>query len=453
MKPVWTPPPGIATVLCAVLPLLAVLAGLAAPARPVSAQEVAVGDRPSVFLDCAARNCNQTYFRTELPWINWARQPQDADVHLIMTSQTTGAGGSEYRLDYIGTGDSEYEHQLRFQASPTNTQRETLDGITRTIGIGVLHFATLNGFFTDAIDFLEISEMLEIESEEFDPGERLVTGEEVEDPWNFWVFRLGGNTEVNGEQTRQTTQIRGNASASRVTRTWKMSFRGNFNINRREIDLPDNGTFTDERTDWGISELVVYSLADRWSIGVEGEVRRLTRVNQRFRWEITPALEYSFFPYEEATRRAFTLFYKIGPAYREYLEVTVYGWVAETRWEESLEIEFSQRQPWGDASVGITGSHFLYNTDLYAINLDGDISFRVFRGLNLNAEGGVGWVNDQIYLAAGGATDAEALLNLRQRAQDFNYEFQVGFSFQFGSVYNNVVNNRFGGGGWGAWWR
>ena len=85
------------------------------------------------------------------------------------------------------------------------------------------------------------------------------------------------------------------------------------------------------------------------------------------------------------------------------------------------------------------------------MNLNADISFRVFRGLNLNAEGGIGWVNDQIYLARGGATDAEALLNLRQRAQDFNYEFQVGLSFQFGSVYNNVVNNRFGG-GWG-WWR
>lgn len=433
--------------------LLALLCCLAPPPEPLSAQEVVDGDRPTVFIDCAARNCNQTYFRTELPWINWARQPQDADVHMIMTSQTTGAGGSEYRLDFIGTGDSEYEHQLRFQASPTNTQRETLDGITRTIGIGVLHFATLNGFFADASDFQEISEMLEIESEEFDPAERMVTGEEVEDPWNFWVFRLGGNTEVNGEQTRQTTQIRGNASASRVTGTWKMNFRGDFNINRREIDLPDDGTFTDERTDWGVSELVVYSLADHWSIGVEGEVRRLTRVNQKFRWEITPALEYSFFPYEEATRRAFTLFYKIGPAYREYLEETVYGWLSETRWEESLEIEFSQRQPWGDASVGITGSHFLHNTDLYAINLDGDISFRVFRGLNLNAEGGVGWVNDQIYLAAGGATDAEALLNLRQRAQDFNYEFQVGFSFQFGSVYNNVVNNRFGGGGGGGWWR
>ncbi len=445
MKSVWKAPLGV-KVAC-----LAVLAGLAAPIGPLSAQEVANGDRPTVFLDCAARNCNQTYFRTELPWINWARQPQDAHVHLIMTSQGTGAGGSEYQLDFIGAVDYEYENQLLYAAPPTNTQRETLDEITHTIGIGVLHFATIHGFMDDVDTFQNVAERIGGEVEEVDFTERMVTGEEVQDPWNFWVFRLGGNTEVNGEQTRQTTQIRGNASASRVTGTWKMNFRGDFNINRREIDLPGNGTFTDERTDWGVSELIAYSLADHWSIGVEGEVRKITRFNQNFRWEVTPALEYSVFSYEEATRRSFTFFYKIGPAYREYLEETVYGWLSETRWEEALEIEFSQRQPWGNASFRVNGSHFLSNTDLYAVSLRGDLSFRVFRGLNLNAEGGVGWVNDQIYLSAQGASDAEALLNLRQRAQDFNYEVQVGFSFQFGSVYNNVVNNRFGGGR--PWWR
>lgn len=432
-------------------PLVMALIALAVPGGRLTAQEVADAQRPSVFLDCATRTCNQTYFRTELPWINWARQPQDAHVHLILTSQATGAGGAEFRLDFIGSGEYEYDNQLVYQAPPTNTQRETLDEITQAIGIGVLHFATVRGFIDDVNEFRQIAEDVEHATEEVDPTERVVTSEEVEDPWNFWVFRLGGNTEVNGEKTRQTTQIRGNASASRVTRTWKMNFRGDFNINRREIDLPADGTFTDERTDWGVSELIAYALADHWSIGVQGEMRKITRFNQNFRWEVTPALEYSVFPYEDATRRAFTFQYRIGPAYREYLQETVYGWLSETRWEEALEIEFSQRQPWGNASLRINGSHFLYDTDLYAVSLNGNLNFRVFRGLNLNSEGSVGWVNDQVYLSAQGATDAEALLNLRQRAQDFNYKIEVGFSFQFGSVYNNVVNNRFGGGGW--WWR
>jgi len=432
-----------------IVPLLA--SALLAP--PAAGQQGvgANGEWISVFLDCASRNCNQNYFRTELPWVNWVRLPDDSDVHVIMTSQATGAGGRDYRLDFIGSGSFGYERQLSYQAPPTNTDRETLDEVARTIGVGLLHFATVNGFFDDISAFQEVSTGL-LNGQGLDPGERVVAQEEVDDPWDFWVFRLGGRTELNGEQTRRTQRIDGSFSASRVTPTWKMNFRGNVNYNQREIDLADESTFTDSRTDWGFSHLIAYSLADHWSIGVQGEMRRIVRFNQAFRAEMTPALEYSFFPYEEATRRALTVFYQIGPAYRRYLEQTQFLQTAETRWEQSLEFELSQRQQWGDASISMTGSHFLHDIGLYNVRLGGDIDFRIARGVSINAEGNISWVNDQIYLSAEGATDAEALLNLQQRSQDFNYSLQLGFSFQFGSIYNNVVNNRFSGGGGGWWW-
>ncbi len=430
------------------------LALVAGPGQRVSAQQTqgVNGNRVSVFLDCAARFCDLNYFRTEMSWVNWVRIPEGADVHLIMTSQATGSGGREYQLDFIGNGDSGYEEQLAHQAAPTDTDRETLDEIAHTIAVGLLHFGTVSGFFESADDFHEIADVIDIDSGDIDPRERVVAVEEVEDPWDFWVFRLGGRTEINGEQTRQTRRMDGNFSASRVTPTWKMNFRGNINYNQREIELTDAPAFVDSRTDWGFSHLVAYSLADHWSVGVQGEMRRIVRFNQAFRAEITPALEYSFFPYEEATRRALTVFYQIGPAYRSYMEETVFGEMEETRWEQSLEFELSQRQQWGDASISMTGSHFLHDIDLYNVRLRGEIDVRIARGLSLNAEGNISWVNDQIYLSAEGATDAEALLNLQQRSQDFNYSLQLGFSFQFGSIYNNVVNNRFRGGGGGFWW-
>ena len=47
--------------------------------------------------------------------------------------------------------------------------------------------------------------------------------------------------------------------------------------------------------------------------------------------------------------------------------------------------------------------------------------------------------------------DEEILLNRRTRASSFNYGTNIGFSYRFGSIDNNVVNNRFasffGGGG------
>lgn len=49
-------------------------------------------------------------------------------------------------------------------------------------------------------------------------------------------------------------------------------------------------------------------------------------------------------------------------------------------------------------------------------------------------------VRDQVYLPAGSATDEEVLLRLRQLETGYRYRMLVGFSFQFGSIYNNVVN-------------
>ncbi len=54
---------------------------LTGPVERLSAQQGqgVNGDRVSVFLDCASRFCNLTYFRTELFWVNWVRIPQSSD--------------------------------------------------------------------------------------------------------------------------------------------------------------------------------------------------------------------------------------------------------------------------------------------------------------------------------------------------------------------------------------
>lgn len=420
-------------------------------AGPLAAQEpeaVQSSGRPNIFFDCQGPNCNDNYYRTEITWVNWVRDRQDSDVHVIMTSQGTGAGGREYQLDFIGEGRfTDYDDQLAHQTLPTDTDREELDGITQVLAVGLARFATEAGF--QGIVRLEEAEP----GAGVDPEAGVVSPDQVDDPWNLWVFRINGSLNVDGEDTRETTRINGGLSASRVTPTWKLNFNGNVNHNRRRIELTDAPDFTDIRTDWGLTQLVVYSLAEHWSVGFRSEARRMVSVNQDFRFEFTPAVEYSFFPYEEATRRALTAFYQIGPAYRNYADTTIFGEIAETRFEQSLELEFSQRQPWGDASISVEGSHFLHDLDLYNVSLRGDVDFRVFRGFSVNARGDVGWVQDQIYLAAGDADTNEELLNLRRRAQSFTYGFQVGFNVQFGSIYNNVVNNRFqgvGGGGFGG---
>ncbi len=419
------------------------LLAFAVMAAPTSAQDGGAS-QPSIFFDCDGRDCNNTYYRTEIDWVNWVNDQTRSDIHVIMASTQTGAGGREYQIDFIGRGGAEgYQDVMRYQALPTDTERERLDGIAFALGIGIARFANefgYRGLATLAGTGLGAG------------AQRIVSAEEVDDPWNLWVFRFNGNGNLDGETTRKTERLFGGFNASRVTDTWKVRFNSNVNFSRQTFEL-DDGTFRDTRTDFGFNPLVVYSFATHWSVGLQAEVGRQTRFNQNFRMEATPALEFSVFPYEEATRRSFTFFYKIGPAYRDYIEETVFEQMSETRFEQALEIELSQRQTWGDAGVTLSGSHFLHDTDLYNISLRGDIDIRIARGLSVNARANVGWVQDQIYLSAEGATDEESLLQLQQQGTDFNYGVSVGFSFQFGSIFNNVVNNRFnnasgfGGGG------
>jgi hypothetical protein len=218
-------------------------------------------------------------------------------------------------------------------------------------------------------------------------------------------------------------------------------------INYRRIyrQLSGGREFRDYPLDWRFGQLIAYSIADHWSVGMTAEVARLTQNNQQIRVSGSPALEYSFFPYEEATRRSLTLFYTIGPQWQDYIERSLYGQYYELRYQHSLELSFDTNQPWGNAGVSMRASHYLHDFDLYNRSLQGNVSYRVTRGVNVFANGDISWLTDQIYLSAEDVTDEEALLNLRRQATDKQYGFSVGLQFQFGSIFNNVVNNRFRG--------
>lgn len=75
------------------------------------------------------------------------------------------------------------------------------------------------------------------------------------------------------------------------------------------------------------------------------------------------------------------------------------------------------------------------------------MNLRVFRGLELNVFGQAARIKDQLYLSKEGLSPEEILVRRRQLGTDFQYFASVGLSYRFGSIFNNVVNPRFEGGG------
>ena len=395
-----------------------------------------------VFLECATRGCDQTHFRTEVSFVNWVRDLRDSQVHLIITSQSTGSG-QEYLLDFIGReGLTGIVDQLTFATSSTDTEDERIQGLTGVLAVGLARFAVLAG--QEGPFTVGVPQQSGPVVPDLPPG---LQGE-VDDPWNYWVFEVGADVDYDTEESERSRSFGGNWRADRTTETWKISLNGRGSLTRDEYDLSEDSTYVDNRDDWNANGRAFYSLAERWSVGVEAGANSSTRNNTKLGAQVGTGLEYSFFPYRDWTRKRMTLQGLLYNRYFNYDYVTIYGKETENVWEASLRWSLGFRQPWGNANFNAAAETFLHDpTTFYRLSAGGRLSVRIFRGLDWNIDGNISKIRDQIYLSSEELTYEEILLQRRQLPTDYELSISTGFSFQFGSIFNNVVNNRFGGGG------
>lgn len=73
------------------------------------------------------------------------------------------------------------------------------------------------------------------------------------------------------------------------------------------------------------------------------------------------------------------------------------------------------------------------------------LDLRLFKGFSFFSFGQVSLLRDQLYLPRGNLSDQARLLRRRQLETSYSYFVQVGLSYSFGSIFNNIVNPRFGG--------
>ena len=112
-----------------------------------------------------------------------------------------------------------------------------------------------------------------------------------------------------------------------------------------------------------------------------------------------------------------------------------------------MSVTFEQRQPWGTLDTRFEFSQYLHDAALYRLEVDGELSLRITRGLEVELDGSASRIRDQISLPRRDATPEEVLLRLRELRSGYDVRFSFGLSYRFGSLFNNIVNPRFGGNG------
>lgn len=421
---------------------------LAGGSGRLAAQQPATEAALRVFLDCQATFCDQTFVRQEILWIDWVRDREDADVQVLATTQRTGGGGNLWELAFIGLDAFEgVDDTLEFATPGDATNDDERRALIQYLSLG---FARYVARTPDAV-LLRVGIPRAEPGAPGGPGERAPQVSNPEDdPWDFWVFQLGLNGNLNGETSYRSSNFSGSVSAGRTTEAWKLNLSGRHSKNTSEYDLSDGSTVEAVRDSWSTSGLLVRSLGPQWGIGARASLGANTYVNQDLYWSVEPGVEYNFFPYSQSSRRLLTLHYTFPINGWDYTEETIYRETEEVRLQHSLSANLSLRQPWGQTDVSLSGSQYFHDLDFYNVRLFGSTNVRLFRGFSFRVTGSYSWIRDQLYLPAGDLSDEDILTRRQALATGYNYFMSFGISYQFGSIFNNIVNPRFGGGGGGV---
>jgi hypothetical protein len=368
------------------------------------------------------------YVRKEIPYVNYVRDIRDAGVYIISTSQRTGSGGYEYT--YFLVGQHEFEG-MRDTISFVTTPDETTEGyrqkMVRTLKMGLMRYVAR----TPLAQYMNISFS--------QPLTETVMG----DKWNSWVFKGSLSSYLNGQKTYKYYYLTGNLAAAKITEKWKIDINARYNTNASEYIIGESTITSKSKTKY-VTGLVVRSISDHWSYGGSTTIGSSSYSNKKLYYNLMPGIEYDLFPYSESTRRQMRVLYSAGINLVEYADTTIYDKIRENLFLHTLSASYEVIQKWGSIDFTLQYSNYLHDWSKNNLSFSGYFNFRIAKGLSLNFGGGASMIHDQINLVKQDLTYDEILLQRKEIATQYEYYLNFGLSYTFGSIYNNVVNPRFG---------
>jgi hypothetical protein len=393
----------------------------------------------NVFLDCDF--CDFNFVREEMPYVNWVRDRAVSDVHLLMTRERTGGGGFEHTLTFIGQrGFAPIVDTLKSVTSGNATSDDQRKAYTRTIKTGLVPFLARTG----------IAERLTVSVAP--AGANTPAAAQSRDAWRAWVMTFSASGFTFGEKTYQYYNGRFSGEAKRITNAWKSAMGGDFSYNETvqllelgNFDGTADTTFYTFRRRWSSYATQLRAIDQHFSAGVTGTLGADTYNNQNRFAKAKAAFEYNLFPYRESSRRQLRVQYGAGLAHYDYKDTTIYLKTRETVPIHYGSIAGSATQPWGSLFGELEHNALLLqpskrNTQLYT-----SASVRIIKGLTVDIGGSYSWIHDQLFLPKGTASRESVLLRQQALQTSYFYDFNVGLTYRFGSIFNNVVFPRFGG--------
>ncbi len=381
----------------------------------------------SVFIECD--ECDLNYIREEIKFVNFVRDRNDADIHIQSNEADTGGGGERITFTFYGMKSFYGKNDtLISNISAHDTQEQKRIKLLRTIKLGLIPYLIK----TDAAKDIDIvfSGMSD---------KKLMQ----EDPWDYWVFRTSLSSDIEGEKLSKSFDINSSLTATRITEDWKFRIAYSNNYHEQNFKYNNQNITNVSRSHTSFNH-VIKSIDEHWSVGAWVYIHSSTYENIKFKTSIAPAVEFNVFPYSDFNSKQLRFNVYVWNKFHNYYEETIYFTTQEYLTETELSATFDYIRPWGAASISASASTHLQKLEKNRFRFSGQISFQLMKGLTFDLNGGYSAIHDQLSIPRSEASLEDILLEQRELETDYDYWGSFGVSFTFGSIYNNIVNPRFG---------
>lgn len=399
----------------------------------------------TVFIDCNT-DCDMRYIKTEINYIDFAPDRFLANVYIMLTSQQTGAGGKVLTLFISGQKDfAGMEDTLTFFRNSINTDDEYRKMLVLYLKLGLTRF----------ISKTPIASRLSITAASDKQGEAINSLTNKKDRWNFWVFNIGLNGDLDSDDFSKNLRFGGNFNASRVTEKLKLNLNLSSSKNERKIIYQgEKSTFLNDHSNF--SGTVVRSIGKHWGVGGFLYANQSTYSNYDFELNVYPAVEFSIFPYKDAVKKTITILYQAGRGYKNFIDTSYYGMLSQWTTKQDISLNIGILQKWGNIYGYISyesylnaftlGTNKLKGTNINNLSFGGNLEFRVIKGLFFEFSAYAN-LTKGIYpnIAKKSFSRDDLLTNTQQYPTQKRVNVDFGINYRFGSIYNNVVNPRFTG--------
>ena len=401
----------------------------------VSITQLFAQDKPKLFINCQQARCFETYLLTELSYFIFTRDQAQSDIQILITDQGNASGGRNYHLNFIGQNGMEGQSKLiEFVTDQNDTESIARGKVLNNINQGLIYL----------LGKTEVAKDMMVSFPKGSTTPKVANAEEPKDPWNNWIFGIGGSGRFDGESNKKEIRFDGNIRGGRTTEKSKYSFYTYANQKTNSVTLDGENEIAKVNS-YGFNTVFVTTFAKNWSIGGLMKGFHSIYSNIDFSGSLAPAIEVSIFPIEDFNKEQFRWIYQAGYRRLDYLERTIFNKTLESKPYHQLTSILGYTKPWGNFSAELNGYQYLDDPGKYRVSMELELSLRVTQGVSLRFYGSGSQIKNQISLAQTAFSNEEILLGGQQLPTSFDYYTSFGLNFTFGSVNNSIVNPRFSG--------